>query len=156
MRVKLCSRCKTQKQESEFYADKRRHDGLYPQCCSCASEAKKASRRKRDEEQRKRDREYFRKWGQENPELVKLYRRRQDYKRKFGITVEEYDQMLEDQDGVCWICQGRQEKFLLAVDHDEHTGKVRGLLCMNCNTGIGHFRHDPDLLARAIDYLRRI
>ena len=81
---------------------------------------------------------------------------------RFGITLAQYNQMLSDQRGVCAICgeeetvhsnarQGRKKS--LAVDHDHQTGRVRGLLCSRCNTGIGWFRETPELLTRAAAYL---
>ncbi len=78
---------------------------------------------------------------------------------RFGITVEEYDDMLEAQGGVCVICRcpekhKRNGKVIrLAVDHDEETGAVRALLCSWCNTAIGGLRHDPELCRAAAQYL---
>lgn len=83
-------------------------------------------------------------------------------KREFGITIEEYKQMHGEQDGKCAIClqeetarhpsdQNRIKR--LAVDHCHTTGQVRGLLCDNCNRGIGLFKEDETRLTRAINYL---
>lgn len=87
--------------------------------------------------------------------------RRGDLKSRFGITAEQYVEMLTAQHGVCAIC-AMPETIIergvvrqLAVDHDHLTGKVRGLLCGRCNMGIGRFGDDPNLLARAITYLHR-
>jgi hypothetical protein len=77
--------------------------------------------------------------------------------RKYGITPEIYQEMLDKQGGKCAICgtnscsTGRR----LAVDHCHTTGKVRGLLCAHCNTAIGKFNDDPATIQRAIDYLNR-
>ena len=73
---------------------------------------------------------------------------------KFNISIEKYNQILNLQNYKCAICQykcptGRQ----LAVDHNHKTGKVRGLLCMECNIGLGKFKDSDDLLLRAISYL---
>lgn len=75
--------------------------------------------------------------------------------RKFGLTLDEYDRMAADQDGVCAICRdlcpsGRR----LAVDHDHSTGAVRGLLCENCNRALGLFQDDPIRMTSAADYIR--
>lgn len=87
-------------------------------------------------------------------------RRHQDIKRKFGITVEQYDQILATQGGGCALCGTDRGSITcggkprrLAVDHDHETGCVRGLLCEGCNRGIGLLRDDPDLLRRAADYI---
>jgi hypothetical protein len=84
---------------------------------------------------------------------------------KFGITLEEYNQINQSQGGVCAICEGvnttrtkgttsgKNIKMSLAVDHNHKTGKVRGLLCSNCNTSLGSFKDNPALLRKAISYL---
>jgi hypothetical protein len=77
---------------------------------------------------------------------------------KYGITPEQYDQMLLDQGGGCAICGSEEEgrgKEFLHVDHDHKTGKVRGLLCFGCNSGIGHLREDTEIMHSAIHYIER-
>lgn len=61
--------------------------------------------------------------------------------------------MLDAQNGKCAICDAEQS-FQLAVDHDHQTGLTRGLLCRNCNQGLGYFGDDPERLLRAINYLK--
>jgi hypothetical protein len=81
--------------------------------------------------------------------------RDQKLKKLYGIGVKEYDIMLSKQQGCCAICGKPADEFkkALAVDHDHLTGEVRGLLCSNCNTGIGNLRDDIGMLYRAIEYL---
>lgn len=76
-------------------------------------------------------------------------------RNKFGITLEQYNFLLEKQNNVCLIC-GELCKTgkMLAVDHCHNTNKIRGLLCQYCNTGLGQFRDRIDLLNKAIDYLK--
>lgn len=81
--------------------------------------------------------------------------------KKFGLTLEQYQAMNDHQSGKCAIC-GQPETLLwkgtlrqLAVDHCHATGKVRGLLCHQCNNGIGRFHDSPALLQAAAFYLRR-
>ena len=78
-------------------------------------------------------------------------------KSKFGITLEQWDEIYERQGGVCWMCghdgKGIHKWNRLMVDHCHSTGEVRGLLCHHCNAGLGHFKDDPLLLQRAMDYL---
>lgn len=74
---------------------------------------------------------------------------------RYGLTVEAYQQMVEQQGGVCKIC-GRPPSDRwkrLHVDHDHSTGKVRGLLCHKCNTAMGNFNDDTDVMRLAIRYL---
>ena len=78
-------------------------------------------------------------------------------KRNYGITLADYDRMVEKQNGKCAICEttepsGNGARF--AVDHDHKTGEVRGLLCFDCNSGIGKFKDDAALLTSAIEYLK--
>ncbi len=85
------------------------------------------------------------------------YVRNNNLKAKFGITVEQYDEMLAAQGGACAICQGppggRWERF--HVDHDHATGKVRGLLCHGCNTAIGLLGERHEVAERAAGYLKK-
>ena len=70
------------------------------------------------------------------------------------LTQQRYDELLDEQGGCCGICgRERQARRRLAVDHDHTTGQVRGLLCSNCNVGLGLFQDSVDLLEQAIGYL---
>lgn len=81
---------------------------------------------------------------------------------RYGLTVEEYDEMLKQQNGVCRICkqppasEGWKTVTRLHVDHDHDTGKVRALLCNNCNRGLGYFQDSYELLTQASNYLREM
>jgi len=81
------------------------------------------------------------------------YNRKRSLWDKFKITLEDYQYMYDEQGGVCAICGTNEDKRMLAVDHCHETGKVRGLLCTCCNTGLGKFRDSPDLLIKAVEYL---
>ena len=104
-----------------------------------------------------------RKWadGHRPPSaLDKDARRSAKLKHNYGITLDDYNIMLEDQNGVCAICGKPPHeanpdhwKERLAVDHCHETGRVRGLLCNNCNAGIGHLGSESVALAAA-QYLR--
>lgn len=73
--------------------------------------------------------------------------------RKYGLTVEQYQQLLKEQGGVCKICRLPPAARRLAVDHDHDTKVIRGLLCVSCNRGLGMFRDNPNLLSEAKSYL---
>lgn len=91
------------------------------------------------------------------PEAKKAKREkaRNDYLvRKYGITIEKYEEMLEAQGGRCAICLCRPRTRNLAVDHDHFTGQLRGLLCGRCNHGLLQFaQEDITILKRAVEYL---
>jgi hypothetical protein len=84
----------------------------------------------------------------------RLYGGSREYhlRRRYGIGQAEFDRLLAQQNGVCAIC-GRDNPE--HVDHDHATGELRGILCFNCNQGLGNFRDSPQAMARAIEYLSR-
>lgn len=82
-------------------------------------------------------------------------RQNYDLLRRHGITVEEYESMFTAQSGACAICRTESSPRGLFVDHDHRSGRVRGLLCSTCNTGLGMFSDDAGLLEDAMYYLRR-
>ena len=94
-----------------------------------------------------------------NPDRFRGY----EYKKKYKINLDTYNKKLEEQGGVCAICKGTWSKVLV-IDHDhdccpsEYTcGKcLRALLCGNCNAGLGWFKHDPDILRSAIEYIETV
>lgn len=77
-------------------------------------------------------------------------------RKNFGISHQQYLDLEEEQGGVCYICQGRDDfSDHLAVDHCHTNGHVRGLLCRNCNRALGQFQDNVDYLERAIVYLKK-
>lgn len=119
---------------------------------------KARERYKADPEVRRRA---VQKWREKHPEECALIQRASTLKRKFGISLEEYESLLESQGGVCSICFSKDPKTKtrsgvspnFAVDHDHSTGAVRGLLCGFCNSGLGFFQDDKERLRAAISYL---
>ncbi len=102
-------------------------------------------------------------YNQNNPELVKMWRKKHqfsEHKRKgIDINHEKFEQLSESQNYRCAICGGVEiingKTIRLSVDHCHKTNQVRGLLCGNCNRGIGLLKDDPELLIRAVAYLRK-
>jgi hypothetical protein len=95
-------------------------------------------------------------WRHANPDKVKALNL-----RRYGLTVEQFNDMLTRQDNKCFICckpessKTKSGKIRsLCIDHNHKTGKIRGLLCSNCNNGVGHLKIDegPDLLLKALEY----
>lgn len=73
-----------------------------------------------------------------------------ELKKLYGLTVEQFDQMFAEQDGLCKICEKSKATH---VDHNHETKEVRGLLCHKCNTGLGFFNDDKQLIKNAYSYL---
>ena len=101
-------------------------------------------------------------YRQNNPEKVTNYRLKSNY----NITLYEYNEIFNNQDGRCLICNIElvhrldnlksypSESILSGViDHDHETGKIRGILCNKCNMGIGLLKHDTSILLSAVKYL---
>jgi hypothetical protein len=114
-------------------------------------EARLAYQRRYAAENREKVRAFKRRWRAKNPESVAATKR----KNKYGLTANQFIALNEAQGGLCKLCSafptGRRKH--LSVDHDHKTGKVRGLLCNNCNHGLGHFHDNPEILKKAIAYL---
>lgn len=100
---------------------------------------------------------FMREYRKKNPDKMKVI----DLKKKYGITLEFYYKLLEEQNYVCAIC-GNPETALdhrtglprsLAVDHCHTTGVIRGLLCTTCNRGLGKFKDNIKYLESAVNYL---
>lgn len=86
----------------------------------------------------------------------KLYSLRWQLKKRYGLTLEDYNRMLAEQGNVCAICQlPPKPERRLTVDHCHKTTIVRGLLCDACNVGIEKFKENPETMGRAIAYCRR-
>ena len=126
--MKTCTKCDAEKPLEEFYKNANTKDALMHQCKACC----KRYRSENKEQERNRT-----------------------LKAKYGIDLWEYNQMFEEQAGCCGICQQHQTRFkrALAVDHCHETGEVRGLLCRECNTGIGSLGDTLEGVLRAAAYL---
>jgi hypothetical protein len=161
--MKPCRKCGVVKPLEDFYRMATMRDGHRHDCKACNLEAK----RQRYLADPAFVKARVKRWQQENPERLNAYRRARrmepevkereragHLKRKYGMTIEQYDAMLLAQGGGCFIC-GRppRDDSSLHVDHDHSTGKVRGILCFCCNNALADFREDTDLLRKAIGYL---
>jgi hypothetical protein len=100
--------------------------------------------------------EYYKTRMLKNPQKVKEGWIRGGLKKRFNMTLEEYNLILEKQENKCFIC--RTDVSLtgkrLHVDHDHKNGKIRGLLCNQCNLGLGAFKDNIELFKKAIEYLQ--
>lgn len=145
MEVKKCSKCKSTQPLDNFSNSR---NSKRSDCKDCNSKYRKKNNKRRLA--------YLKDWAKKNPEKV----REQKYRHRYGIDISEYNRLLEEQGGSCKICKSKDKKRknaeFFAVDHCHKTGKVRGLLCYNCNSGLGKFKDDPELVEKALSYLLSI
>jgi len=170
---KLCTRCGITKERSVFRKDAKRRDGLYPWCIDCwrvyvgGKAQVRASMSKAEYDRARRER-LKREIGEP---AYRAIHRESHLLRNFNMTLAEYDELLASQNGRCAICrrtpietgisEGGAVAKSFAVDHDHACcpgnsscgSCVRGLLCGLCNTGLGSFGDDVNLLSNAADYL---
>ena len=132
MILKRCTCCELEKSVSEYHKDSAKKDGYHTTCkvCNCNRERKRYSNDKVKDKDSK-------------------------LRRKYGISHNDYLEILEAQNGRCAICgtdvPGGKGAF--HVDHCHTSKKIRGLLCHHCNVGLGHFKDNISTLASAILYL---
>jgi hypothetical protein len=138
---KTCTGCKQEKSLTEFFSRGGKLSHLYKSQCKLCMQAKR-------QEWAEQNREQLNDWRRNN--WVASGRR---FRRR-GATQKMYDEMYEAQKGCCALCNEPEEKFSwLCIDHDHETGKIRGLLCPNCNRGIGLLGDDANLLKKAAEYI---
>lgn len=153
--MKKCSKCKEQKPRDEFHNNRSMKDGKEYWCKPCRRTYDILKWHNTPKEIRlKRNRE----WKKQNPERVKLNRWKNNL-RVYGLTIEEYEAIKEEQNGLCAICKnppsGKGPYGKLHVDHNHTTGEIRGLLCSPCNKAIGIFKENINYLESAIKYLEK-
>ncbi len=142
-----CNKCYIVQPLTEFYANTRSSDGHAYTCKTCICANSRQWRLDHPGRQGELDRALRKK----NPDKY----REQRLQKVYGLTLSDYQTILDEQGGGCAICgattnaNGRR----LSVDHNHETGQIRGVLCSNCNTGIGHLRDSRDILLAAIAYL---
>lgn len=141
--LKKCNACGKEKSVSEFSIKRYKKDGspsYRENCKSCVV---------------KKNLDVYHNKGGKEKQKARSFK---NNLKKYNLTPEEYYELLQKQQGVCAICNTnktlvRKSNYNLFVDHCHTTGKVRGLLCHNCNAGLGHFRDSTDFLRKAIGYL---
>ena len=121
-----CSRCGHEKAPEDFPRNKRGPDGRHWNCRSCHSDQNRESRAKNGGA------------------------RKYHLKKRYGITLQEFDALITKQGFLCPICLRRPA---VHVDHHHASGTVRGILCEMCNGGLGQFRDNPATIESAIEYL---
>lgn len=151
--MKNCSVCKCDKDISYFSRDSRAKTGIKSSCKSCDSQKNKELYLLKATEINRKNRERVRNKFKNDPNLY----RNKALKQRFGISLEDKNKMSASQGDACKICLKHvsELEFPLCVDHDHRTGKIRDLLCRECNLAIGFLKDSVDTLKSAIDYLER-
>lgn len=152
---KTCNKCKFTFPVSFFHKDKR--DGYSSWCKDCRNKHHREYHKnnKNNLEYKKRRSQQQKAYRARTPRSYEQ-RKKEWLKSLYGMTVEDYNNLLNSQNEVCAICsQPCKTKKGLAVDHNHITGKVRGLLCANCNGAIGMLQEDPDIIEKAKQYIIR-
>lgn len=148
---KECRTCLETKPVEEFYLTSAGHPRS--DCKQCAK-AKRRAEYASNPVKRERAKKNAANWQKKNPERNAEIRRRNKHKyrvREYGIDFDRWTEMLVEQSGRCAVCLSPM--LNPCVDHCHATGRVRGLLCKDCNTGIGHLKDDIERLRAAIEYL---
>ena len=159
-----CARCKKLKIVADFPVSNSRGKSRYHSyCIECCNSYGRDFRAKDPDNTKRKANAYYRANAERKQELARQrrvrtpdYGRQASLKKLYGITLGEYEALLNTQNGVCAVCAEppRGRRKFLAVDHDHETGLVRGLLCTTCNVGLGALRDSPELLRAALTYLR--
>ena len=161
--MKHCSKCDQLRPLTDFSKHKKTKDGLQCYCIACFkltskqwyvlnkehSKSKSVTWNKANKDKRSK---ISNNWYQKNISKVKGIA----LKREYNLSMEQYDQLLSQQNNCCMVCHKNQVLFKkkLAVDHCHETGKIRGLLCDGCNRGLGFLKDSIEVLESAITYLK--
>lgn len=152
--MKICNACGENKPYSEFNKNKEVHDGYRYTCKECRRLGKKSDPKFAKITRKKQDKSIRIPYGTKARTTEATERVQINRLAKYGLTVTQFNVLQDQQQNKCAICsKPLGEKF--CIDHCHETGKVRGLLCYGCNSGIGLLNDDPALLTIAIEYLRQ-
>ena len=149
--MKKCNVCNIEKEVTEFYKAKTNKNGsicYQSRCKMCMNNSSMTRIHNMSNEERK---EHYKK---NRVRLGKEYFKTYKLKSNYGITLEEYNLMYEKQNGECYICEKKIDGRDVKVDHNHKTGKVRKLLCHNCNTSLGLLNDDANLFHKCELYLK--
>lgn len=174
MEIKLCKRCNEYKSLEHFTKNKKQNDGVERYCKNCIKEYRK---------EHENSLRLLRRIDSNGVKICKICNEEKSlynfsdhpytpdgkqssckncytsimYEKKWGITLNQYNSLLNSQNFSCAICNKHESESYkkLAVDHDHETGKIRGILCENCNMALGNFKDSIENLQNAINYLQK-
>lgn len=142
--MKICSKCLIPKIEDEFAWCYKNNTKRRTMCRGCQAAYRKAHYIKNQEKYK----EKARRWECLNPDKQLA----NDLKR-YGLTIESYTNMVDEQSNKCLICLSPPERGRLRVDHCHKSGKVRGLLCSQCNLALGNIKENLKAAKRLVKYI---
>lgn len=142
--TKICSKCKIEKDIEEYHFTDKKKGLRKSKCKDCQAEYIQSYKANNEEKLKNI-------WRKASRKYINYDIRRNKTLKKYGLDLESYNNIFDKQQGACKICG---DKINLCVDHDHKTGKIRGLLCNACNKGIGYMKDNPDILEKAILYLK--
>ena len=150
----ICTKCKQDKNVSEFHKDKKKISGLTSWCKDCRNETRKERYWKDPEQGRKRTKKYRESLTQEQRYIAN---RNTKLKQAYGLTHEQVEEMKRLQDYKCYVCSKQETEAGskgLVVDHNHTTRQVRKLLCSTCNTALGLLNEDIKIFTSLIEYVK--
>ena len=153
--MKKCTKCGVEKPLSEFSKKHSTKDGLQIHCKICCATNYENWLVKNPEQKKKRVIRAAQ-WNIKNKEKRRVIVQEMNYKRRYNLSIEQKQQLIDSQNSKCAICENHLENSNGAcVDHNHETGAVRGILCRKCNLGIGHLNDSIDILKSAVKYLKK-
>lgn len=162
--TKRCASCSQPLPLTAFYKDKRKPDGCYSSCAKCFNDYKKSNRHRWADRERTTARRYYeenRDWvlskAKQRYQLHPEKKRDEKLRRKYGISLAEWNLLFDSQGRKCAIC--RRDHSLgfngsWHLDHNHQTNKIRKILCHACNTALGMVRDSVNILQKMIAYLQ--
>lgn len=139
--MKTCGRCEETKPVSDFYKHGRSKDGLRSECKPCGQLS-------------------HAEWRASNKSAVRLSWKkaslRKYYRQTYGLEVEERQDLFDKANRQCQLCEIPESELAigLVIDHDHHTGTIRGVLCGSCNSALGLFKENVSVMLKAIGYIK--
>lgn len=137
--MKQCTICGEVKPQEEFHKRPETKDGRRTDCKECFRKRSKKN------------------WENKTLEERQYLGTKLRLKYQYGLSIEQFENLVNEQNNKCFICgvEGGYNGKPLYVDHCHATGKVRKLLCQHCNSGLGMFKDNPELLLKAAEYIKQ-
>lgn len=153
--MKHCKKCENDKEDLSFFKNTSNNDGLSSWCKECTSKSQKERYELNKESIKEKAALRYINNKEKHKEKGKQWR----YKKIYGIEYKVFEQMIKKQNNKCFICNkdfvtGSVSDAKAVLDHCHITGKLRKILCNRCNSAMGWFEDNPELLEKAANYLR--